>query len=103
MLYESKLGHNIVEATKNICCAKGEGAVDHSTITRWFKKFCSSSKNQDHQAKPGRPNSMDSEAMLQVIEANLVSSIWRVSGKLDISQSSGVHYLHDLGEIIWSC
>ena len=27
--YEFKLGHNPSEATKNICFAKGEGAVDH--------------------------------------------------------------------------
>ena len=25
-----KVGHNTEEATKNICCAKGEGGVDHS-------------------------------------------------------------------------
>ena len=28
MFYKFKLGHNAVKATKNICCAKGEGAVD---------------------------------------------------------------------------
>ena len=39
MLYEFKCSHNIVEATKGICCAKGESAVDERTVTRWFKKF----------------------------------------------------------------
>ena len=39
MLYEIKPGHNVAEATKNICCVKGEGVVDHSTVTRWFKNF----------------------------------------------------------------
>ena len=34
MLYEFKLCHNAVEATKNICCMEGEGAVDHSTGTQ---------------------------------------------------------------------
>ena len=33
MPYEFELVHNTVEATKNICCAKGEGAVDHRTVT----------------------------------------------------------------------
>ena len=28
-----------MEATKNICCAKGEDTVDHNTVTKWFKKF----------------------------------------------------------------
>ena len=30
----------VIETTKkNICYAKGERAVDHSTVTRWFKRF----------------------------------------------------------------
>ena len=37
MLYKFELGHNTVKATKNICYGKGEGAVDLSTVTRWFK------------------------------------------------------------------
>ena len=28
MLYEFKLDHDAVKTTKNICCTKGEGAVD---------------------------------------------------------------------------
>ena len=31
--------HNNTEVTKNICCLKSEGAVDYSTVTRWFKIF----------------------------------------------------------------
>ena len=41
---------------------------------------------------------MDSEAELQAIEANLVSSIQRVSGELGISQSSVVCPLHGLSK-----
>ena len=55
MLYESELGNNAAEATKTICCAKGEGAVDDSTVTRWLKKFCSGCKNLDDQTRSGRP------------------------------------------------
>ena len=36
MLYKFELGHNFMEATKNICCIKS----DHSTVKRWIKKFC---------------------------------------------------------------
>ena len=50
MLYEFELGHNTTEATKNIYCVKGESAVDHNTVNRWFKKFCSGCKNLDDQA-----------------------------------------------------
>ena len=46
---------------------------------------------------------MDAEAVLQVIQTNLVSSIWRVSGELSIFQSSVVCHFHKLSKSIHSC
>ena len=40
-----------------------------------------------------QPKTVDSKAVLQAIEENLVSSIRRVSGELDILQSSVIHHL----------
>ena len=90
MLYKFKVGHNVMEATRNICCMKDESAVEHSTVNEWFKKFHSASKNLHYQAMSDKPKSVDSEAALQAIEANLVSSTQRVSGELHISNSSVV-------------
>ena len=67
MFYKFELGHNATEATKNICHVKGEGTVDQSTITRSFEKF-SSRKNFDDQDRPGRCETINSEAMLKAIE-----------------------------------
>ena len=53
MLYKFKLDYNALEATKIIFCMKGESTVDHSTVTRSFKKFCSGYKNIDDQAMLG--------------------------------------------------
>ena len=39
MLYQFELYHNNEEATQNVSFAKAEGIVDHSTVTRSFKKF----------------------------------------------------------------
>ena len=50
-----------VEATKNIWM-KSECAVDHMTVTRWFKKFCSGYKNLNDQGRSGRPKTMNSES-----------------------------------------
>ena len=61
-----------MDVTKNIHCLKGE---DHITVTRWLKKFCSGYKNLDNQARSSSPKSMDSEAMLEAIEANSVSNM----------------------------
>ena len=46
MLYEFEPDPNAEEATKNIYCAKAEGAFDHDTVTRYevpsirFQTFC---------------------------------------------------------------
>ena len=61
-----------MEATKNICWAKGEKLVDPSTVTRWFKKFCLAYKNIFNHTRSGMSKSMDCEAVLQAIEVNLV-------------------------------
>ena len=102
MLYKFKPCHNATEAIKNICCTKGEGTVDHSTVIGWFKKFCLGCKNVNNQARSSRPKSMNFKAMTQAIEANLVRSPQRVSGELSIAQSNMVGHLHGLGKSIGS-
>ena len=53
MLYDFEQCHNgATEASKKICRAKGEDAVDHSIVTRWLKKF---RKNIEDLPRPGRP------------------------------------------------
>ena len=103
MLYKFKLGHNAMEATKNIFCAKGESAVDCSTVTRSLKKFSGSCNNLDNQVRLNRPKTMDSKAVFQVREGNLASSFWRVSGELVIPQSSVVCHLYKLSKSIQNC
>ena len=68
-----------------------------------MKKFYWDCKNLDDQTSPGRPKNVDPEVVLQAIEVNPVSSSWRVSGKLGISQSSMIHHFHNLGKSIWNC
>ena len=72
ILYKFELGHNTSQASKNICCIKSDDAGDHSTVTRWLKKFCLGCKNLNHLAS----SEQDSDAVLQAIEVNLVSITW---------------------------
>ena len=51
MDYVFELGHDAVDATKNICCAKGESGVNHSRVIRSLKKFLSACKNLEDQTK----------------------------------------------------
>ena len=57
----------------------------HSTVTRYFKKFCTCCKNLNDQERSGRSKTVDSEAMFQAIETNLISSTQRQSEKLGIT------------------
>ena len=60
ILYKFELGHNVADATKNICSEKGKGTVDCSTMSRWLKKFLLGCKNA-----LGRPKTVDSKIVFQ--------------------------------------
>ena len=69
------------------------------TVIRWEKMFCSGCKKLNDQAREG---TVDSEAMLQAIDTNLIGSTQRVSGELNGLQSSVVYHLHNLSKSIQS-
>ena len=68
---EFKLDHNPVETIKIICCVKVKGLVNHSSVNRWLKKCLSDCKNLNGQARYERNKKVDSEVVLQSIEAYL--------------------------------
>ena len=92
MIYKFKLNHNATEATKNICCIKGEGSVDQATLTRGFKKFCSSYKKLNKKAKSGRPKITDSKVAFQAIEVNWESIRWVNVCKELLENSHNLHF-----------
>ena len=51
MLYELELGQSTAEATKSICCVKGEGAVDHNAVTSLLKKILLSLQEPQRSSK----------------------------------------------------
>ena len=61
-------------STVTRCLKKNESAVDHSIVSRWFKNVCTSCKILNNQPRSGSPKKQDSEAVLQAIDANTVSS-----------------------------
>ena len=85
ILYMFKLCHKnaTVEATKIICCAKSEGVIEYSAVTRWLKIFLIRLQGQGFQAK----------------EANLACSTgaWHLIIQYGLSPSqSRQKYLRDL-------
>ena len=51
LLYKVELGHNTMEAAKNIRWVKGEGVVDQCIVSRWFKDFRSGYQKLDNRVK----------------------------------------------------
>ena len=78
LLFEFKLGHNAADIKIRV---EWKVKVELITVTRWFKKFCWGCKNLNSQVRSGKPKTIDSEVVLQAIEANPMSSSWRVSGE----------------------
>ena len=61
---------------------KGGGAINHSTVARWFKNFCSGFKDRNDQARSTKPKPVYYEVVLRAIEAELVINTQRVSGEV---------------------
>ena len=92
MLYESEQGHPWKQPRTFL------NAVDHSTVTRGFKKFHLGYKNLDDQEMSSKSTNIDPKAIFQAIKANQTRSTQRVSGELNISQFTKVRYLHELNK-----
>ena len=85
-----QLSHNAAEAVKN-CRTKGEDAV-----SLWFKRYHPGRKNPHEQKRSGKPKSVYSEVLLQVIVANQVA-LGEYHASL-VTLSCAVHYLNDFGK-----
>ena len=95
ILYEVKLGHKAVEASKNIC-SKDEGAFDVGSVTRLFKKFV-----RVAQTSMIRQSQVGPKLWIPKPCSKLDTQIWRVTLKLGISLSSVIR--HDLRKSILIC
>src|SRR5690242_14350572 len=86
MLYEFQLGHTAAEATTNIRKALGEEAISKRTCRCWFEKFCSGNISLTDEERSGRPETLDSEALLKSIEENPHQSSQELAELAAISQ-----------------
>lgn len=103
MLYEFQLGHNVTEAIRNICKAKGDGAVKRATAFNWYKKFKNGRFDLDDQPRSGRPLSIDPEVIREAVEENPITSQRRLSGELDLAKSTVHDHLHRLKKVNKRC
>lgn len=103
LLYEFQLGHNATEAMRNICQAKGVGAMKRSTAFHWFKKFKSGIIDLNDESRTGRPPAIDPEVVRKAVEANPITSQRRLSAELNVPKSTIHDHLHRLNKVNRRC
>jgi histone-lysine N-methyltransferase SETMAR len=91
------------EAARKICQVEGEQAVSINVAQYWFKKFNGGHTDLRDEPRSGRPMTVNSEALREVVEANPSTSTHILSAELDIPQTSIVRHLHALGMVNRRC
>jgi len=90
-------------AATEIWNVEGHGTVSIRTAQRWFKRFDEGKTDLQDDARSGRPQEVDSQALRQAVEANPGVSTRRLSDDLGVSKSSVADHLHCLGKVHRSC
>lgn len=99
LLYEFRLKHTAVEATRNICGAMGEGTVSYHTAKEWFQKFKNGDFNLDEGEHSGRPVELDESRLLELIEDDPRRSLRELEELLDRGNNTICRHLHRLGKV----
>ena len=81
MLYEFQL----IVVTKNICCTESRRHSWSQYSNEMVQEILLVLLNFNDQERSGRYQTSDSAAVLQAIEANLMTRTSRISGELSIS------------------
>ena len=96
LLFEYKLQHSSAEATRNICQAKGEGAVSKSTAKRWFAHFRQQCFSLKDQQRSGRPTEINLGELQQAIESDSTLTQCQLASRLRCTQPNIHHHFRKL-------
>ena len=82
-----KMGWKTAETTCNINNAFGPGTANECTMQRWFKKVCKGDNSLEDEEHSGWPSGVDNNQMRAIIEADLLTTTWKVVKELNIDHS----------------
>jgi len=99
MLYEFNRGSTAAEATRNICAAYGDRAVDDSTCYRWFAKFESGDTILTDKSRSGRPVEFDDQALDDLLQVDPRQTTRELATQLNCSHMTVNRHLHALGKV----
>jgi len=98
LLYEWRLGHRATEAVRNICGAMGVGLVSNRVAQMWFNKFKSGQFDLIDEPRSGRPEKLDNDELLSLVEQEPRLTLMCFAELLGCSHTTVKNHLTQLGK-----
>lgn len=98
-LYEFKLGHDAVAASKNINQAFGDNSSNIKNAQYWFRKFRSGNFSLINEPRGKPPSRIDNEQLRTSVESNPRTNIRKLGSELGISHMTVSRNLKKIGKV----
>ena len=98
LLYDFKVGLSAAASSRRICQAFGDSAVNERTARHWFQKFRSGNLSLCDEARCGRPQALDNEALQAAIEEDSSLTCGELARQFNVSDETVRLHLHRLGK-----
>jgi transposase len=98
VLHEFRLGSSVREAAADINQTMGEDTISPSTVDRWFHHFRDGDMNFEDAPRPGRPASIDVDALKALVEEDPRLSSRCLAERLQCDHTAVLEHLHNLGK-----
>ena len=99
MLYKFNLRKNATQATKSICSAYGDDALDIRTCQNWFARFKGGDYDLNDIERTGRPVEADDSLLEELLEEDPRRSTRELALELSVSQTTVCNRLRELGKV----
>ena len=97
LLYEFLLHHSARDAARKINSVVGRRCVSHTTASSWFKKFEKKKYELKDKARSGRPLTLDTDRLVEIVESDSGQSLRCIASKLRCHHSTVAYHLDQLG------
>lgn len=99
LLFYFRKGKKAAYAHRKIADVYGEEAISERVCQKWFSRFRDGDTTLKDEDRSGRPSVADDEQILALISSNTQYTTSEISDELNISKSSVVRHLHQLGYV----
>lgn len=98
-LYEFKKGRKAAETARDIKEAFGPKTANKRAVQWWFARFRSGDESLEDEEHGSRPSEVDNDKLKTIIEADPLKTTREVAKELNVSQSTIVRHLKQIGKV----